>query len=836
MRSPIAVAVFLGAACSCLVGTAQAQIDEIIVTTRKTEESLQSVPVAVTALTRDFIEKQGVTTTADVVKMVPGVQFDQAFSAADTRISIRGINSERGRASVAVLVDGIDVSGENITSGGGSSLLNTRLLDLERVEVLKGPHSALYGRNAFAGAINYITRKPSMDEFEINTYGDVADFGTYDIRGSISGPLIEERLAVSLNGGTYSTDGFWSNNNPLQPTANVNLGGGESNGLRLGVLWTPTDRLSFLATVSYSEVKTEPRPVVKVGNANTCYLNEQQLPPGTPPDFTGNGTVSYCQWLGTVSSVDPADIGLSLSLRNNEPFRGSQDNTLLSYLKVDLDTDALTFKSLTSYLSNDAFLHEDVDFQVGYGTPVTRNGIDTFYTVENDYLDETETEYFSQEFTVESADWARGRWLLGVSGFWEETENADSSIGWFNHPDFPAAFPEFCVAQNPLDLACSYRDSVRLGTPAKTITRDTESYSVFGLISFDVTEKLRVTAEARYIRDEVEVGTNTSVDRVGQYILAVPIDFSLPLDQLPTSDVQKSDSVNPRFSADYQLSEDVMIYGSIAKGTKPAGFGTAQFALPQNTKVEQEKLWAYELGMKTEWFDRTLQANFALFFNDYTDRQLGITVRDPVSGWASSGITNAAGAETKGIEMDFVWRPLDPLTLGLAYAFVDATWTDFNYTDIRADSGGLRPKDQAICGNVVGDCAGGEVAGVPENAATLQANWTAPLAGDIEWFINAIGEYQDKRAVYDRVNTAYIDSRFIVDAQIGIQSESWSVQLYATNLFDDDTVRWGQGYQDFRDGLYGGGTGGEPRDESVMAFVPPPRVVGLRATWRFGMN
>ena len=189
MRSPIAVAVFLGAACSCLVGTAQAQIDEIIVTTRKTEESLQSVPVAVTALTRDFFEKQGVSTTADVVKMVPGVNFDQAFSAADTRISIRGINSERGRASVAVLVDGIDVSGENITSGGGSSLLNTRLLDLERVEVLKGPHSALYGRTAFAGAINYLTRKPSMDDFEINTYGDVADFGTYDIRGSISGPL-----------------------------------------------------------------------------------------------------------------------------------------------------------------------------------------------------------------------------------------------------------------------------------------------------------------------------------------------------------------------------------------------------------------------------------------------------------------------------------------------------------------------------------------------------------------------------------------------------------------------------------------------------------------------
>lgn len=813
---------------------AAAQIDEIIVTTRKTEESLQDVPVAVAAFSQEFIEQQGIRTTADVVKLVPGVQFDQAFSAADTRISIRGINSERGRASVAVLVDGIDVSGENITSGGGSSLLNTRLLDLERVEVVKGPQSALYGRNAFAGAINYITRQPSMDAFEVTTYGDVAEYGTYDVRGSISGPIIENRLAVSLNGGSFSTDGFYKNNSQLQPAANVDLGGVESNGLRLGVLWTPTDSFLLRANVSYSEVKSEPRPVVKVGEANTCYLNEQQLPPGTQPDFTGNGTVSYCQWLGTVSSVNPENIGLSLSLRNNEPFRGSQDNTWLSYLKADWEVGPVTVKSLTSFLDNDAFLNEDVDFQEGFGTPVTRNGIDTFYTVENDYLDETQTQYFSQEFTVESAEWARGRWLVGASGFWEETSNQDSSIGWFSHPDFPAAFPEFCVAQNALDLACSYRDSVRLGTPAKTIDRDTISYSVFALLSFDLTDRLSVTAEARYIRDEVEVTTNTSIDRVGQYILAVPIDFSLPLDQLPTSDTQKSDSINPRFSMDFRATDDVMIYGSVAKGTKPAGFGTAQFALPQNTKVDQETLWAVELGAKTSWFERTLQANVAFFFNDYTDRQIGVTVRDPISGWASSGIINAAGAETKGVELDFVWRPLDPLTLSLAYAYTDASWTDFNYTDIRKDSGGIRAKDQAICGNVTGDCTGGEVAGIPENSATVLANWTAPLTGDIEWFVNAIGSYQDERAVYDRVNGALIDSRFTVDARLGIQSGAWSVQVYANNLFDDDTVQWGQGYQDFRDGLYGGGTGGEPRDESVMAFLPPPRMVGLRATWKFG--
>ena len=127
------------------------------------------------AFSSDFIEKQGISTTQDVVNLVPGVQFDQSFSAADTRISIRGINNSRGRASVAMLVDGVDISGENVTAGGGGSLLNTRLFEIERIEIVKGPQSALYGRNAFAGAVNYVTKKPNMDAYEFKVDGEVAE-------------------------------------------------------------------------------------------------------------------------------------------------------------------------------------------------------------------------------------------------------------------------------------------------------------------------------------------------------------------------------------------------------------------------------------------------------------------------------------------------------------------------------------------------------------------------------------------------------------------------------------------------------------------------------------
>lgn len=805
-----------------------AAIEVMTVTTRKAEENIQDIPVSVTAIDAGTIEKRAISTTGDVVKLVPGVQFDQSFSAADTRISIRGINSERGRTSAAVLVDGIDVSGENITAGGGSSLLNTRLLDLERIEVVKGPQSGLYGRNAFAGAISYITRQPSMDDLEIRVYGDGADYSTYDLRGSISGPIVPGIFAMSFNAGIYSTDGYYDNNNPAVPAANVEVGGAESTGARLVALVTPSDSLSVTASISYTENESEPRAVAKVGNANTFYLMGTQLPAGTVPTFDAFGTMDYGQWLGTVSKIPEAGINLSISERTGAPFAGSEDDTLLTYLKVDWDMAGTTFKSLTSYLKNEAELQEDAEFQDGTGTFFMGAGL----SIANDYQDQTDTRYFNQEFTLESGNWDRGRWLVGVSGFWEETENVDTSLGWFNDPNLAFA-PGIC-GSSPFQFACGFAASAAAGVPPKTTDRDTTSYSAFGLVGFDITEDLRLTVEARYIRDEIEVTTNTAIDRVSQYIMNIPINFSFGAPPvLPAVDKQTSDTINPRIALDYSLTENAMLYGSVAKGTKPAGFGTSQFALPQNSRIRQEKLWAYELGAKTGWLDDTLQANVAVFFNQYEDRQVGVTVTDPNTGWPAAGIVNAAEAETKGIEIDLLWRPIDPLTLGLGYAYVDAEWTEFDFAAIRANSGGVTPKDMAICGNTAGNCSGAEVAGIPENALSLLANFTAPLTGDMEWFINTVAQYQDERAVYDRVNTAYIDSFWNVDAQLGVQTDTWSVQLYADNLFDDDTVRWGQGYQDFRDGMYGG-MGGQPRDETVFGFLPPPRVIGLRATYRFG--
>jgi len=829
-----------------------ASIEEIVVTTRRREENIQDIPVAVAAFNADFIEKQGVVSTKDVVKLVPGVQFDQGFSAADTRISIRGINNSRGRASVATLIDGVDISGENISAGGGSSLLNTRLLDLERIEVVKGPQSALYGRNAFAGALNYITKQPNMEELDGYLSFEAAEYNSVNARAGISGPVIKDVLALQANFAAFNSDGYYNNNYSFNDTDETDLGGNdqdlngyESVGGRVAALWTPTEKVSVTAALTYANDKSDPRAVAKFANANTFYDSDGNVLNGVSDPATPG--IAYGHWLGTVGDLKEDKVALSATGDGGE-FAGSEDERWLATLKLDWDIGGTTFTSLTSYLDNQATLAEDVDYQNGEGTNIVippfpqagfPYGVDQHFSVANDYLDKTDTKQFTQDFTLQSNSWERGTWLIGAQYFREEANNTDNSLGWFNGSDIDTLFLNFggpdipLCGSNPffMQVNCTYEDSAIAGIPAKTTDRDTTSYSLYGLVSFDFTEKLSATFEGRYIRDEIEVTTNTAIDRVSQYLLNYPIDLAGFAPQpvpLPISDKKTTSTFNPRVAVDYRFTDGLMMYGSVAKGTKPGGFGTTQFAIPQDARMEQETLWSYELGTKTSWLDSTLQANAAIFFNDYKDRQVGITVESPLTGWRASGVSNAGGQETKGIEADVLWTPTDILTLGLGYAYTDAKWTKFNYSEIRED--GATDKDKAICGNEDGDCSGARVAGIPEHAITLLGNVTAPINDDLEWFLNTTAQWQDKRSVSDQVNTAYVDSFWNVDAQLGLQNDKWNVMLFATNLFDNDTIQWGQNYQDFKDGMW---SFGQPRDEAVMGFLPAPRVAGVRASFKF---
>ncbi len=235
------------------------QIEEIVVTTRKKEENIQDVPIAVSAITAEQIQRQGIADLSDVAKSDPSVQFDRSFGPSDTRITIRGLSNTRGRSNVAFLVDNIDVTTENLIVAGSGLLANRRLLtDVERIEIVKGPQSALYGRAAFAGAINYITKEPG-DTFDGTARVDFAQDGFQQVDGAVGGP-ISDTLGMRLTGFWYNQDGHYINE-----MSGEDVGGSGGSGAALTFVSKPNDAIKIKARGEYSKEDFDPLPNFRVG-------------------------------------------------------------------------------------------------------------------------------------------------------------------------------------------------------------------------------------------------------------------------------------------------------------------------------------------------------------------------------------------------------------------------------------------------------------------------------------------------------------------------------------------------------------------------------------------
>jgi outer membrane receptor protein involved in Fe transport len=281
-----------------------AQMDEIIVSTRRREESLQDVPIAVTAIGAETIERQNLNSLEKIVALAPSVQFDNAFGPADTRITIRGLSNTRGRSNVAFLIDGIDVTTENLVTAGSGLLANRRLLnDVERIELVKGPQSALFGRAAFAGALSYTTKEPGPEpEGKIGV--DFAEDGQQQIDFAYETPImgLEDVLAMRVSGVWWDEDGRYEN-----AISGNDVGGTDGFGGSLTTVFTPTDALKIKARVEYTDEDYEPRPVVRVGgglpaelvaNADGSQDNTWQfqiINPGEPGNENGTAPIRITQ-------------------------------------------------------------------------------------------------------------------------------------------------------------------------------------------------------------------------------------------------------------------------------------------------------------------------------------------------------------------------------------------------------------------------------------------------------------------------------------------------------------------------------------------------------------
>jgi outer membrane receptor protein involved in Fe transport len=343
-------------------------LEDVVVTVRRIEEIETAVPLSTSVIGDEDIVRQGLTGLDDVVALIPGVTYDLGGFPNDTRPAVRGMQAERGRPSVAVMLDGLDLSGENLAISGGGAGVVPDLMDLERIEVVKGPQTTLYGRNAFAGAINYIAKKPS-DALEGRLTLEAAEYGQRRFEGMISGPIVDGLLGYRINAAVREGDGFWTN-----PVNGGPLGAEEFEGIAGALRFTPGVNWDINLRYRVSSTDNSDYPTAQIP-ANTRLPVPGGTftagPPGSPSlpcpgDLSGQpAPVFEACTRGTILGPIRAGIGdvqMGLNEETGEPPRGLELDQQILSLDAKWTTGFGTLRYTLGWIDNDSFIEADGDF------------------------------------------------------------------------------------------------------------------------------------------------------------------------------------------------------------------------------------------------------------------------------------------------------------------------------------------------------------------------------------------------------------------------------------------------------------------------------------------
>jgi outer membrane receptor protein involved in Fe transport len=806
-----------------------AQLEEIIVTTRKRAESLQEVPIVVTAITAETLQRKGIADLADITKYSTGLVLDEGFSKQDTRVIIRGLAPTRGRQNVAFLQDDIDISSEAVNTAGGSFVVNPRLFDIERVEVVKGPHSALYGRSAFNGAINYITKKPRQ-EFEGSFSADVGTYGKYEAKGSVSGPIVEDVLAAGITASGWNFDGFYRNS-----VTGAKIGGGNGAGVAGTAVLTPNDVLKFTGRLEYSEDDFDPDARTFITESTTINLptTATTVQPGFTQTVTGTTTSRIVA--GNIGDRDQhLPSRLSRNPRTGEDYPGSNRDIFRAMLRSEADFGGISLLSLSLYSDADSEQFHD---QLGQGdaTSPTVNALQEIHFVSNSKL-------ISQDLRLQSDDEESAfKWLAGGL-FWNEvTRHSNQGATCLS------ASGTCATILNQIDAFGAANPAT---FPARWV-RDTHHYSVYGMLEYKFTDALSISTEVRHTWEAETVhGPGAAATSVGcTSPLRVPGPNGTALCSPPTFTVTPTatnyvgsriagEFWSPRLTIDYKVTPEAMVYAAVAQAKKPGGtttLNTSGLLSVGGTLEPQiylpEKMLVYELGLKSDWLDNTLQINAAGFYQDFSDKQVPSTIIT-TAGLPQSGVTNI-GARVWGLEVDTAYAFTDELTGTLGYTFLDPKYSE---GIISSSAGNI-----ALAGNCTPvtlpgaarpqcflDLSGNQMENAPKHSLILGGQFKQPIGADLDWFVEADARYQSKRFT-DFYNRSFFDAYWNIDMRTGFSADVWEVTAYVNNLLDDDTIKTGIQSSNFNTGFIGSPT----LNNGFLANLPDRRQFGVRANYRF---
>lgn len=787
---------------------------EIVVTARKREESVQDVPFVVSVLTSDQIQSRGIATVEDIARNTPGLVFDRGISLQDTRPVIRGLPATRGRPPVGILLDGIDISAESLGNAGGGSLLNLRVLDVERIEVVKGPQSALYGRSAFAGAISYVSKRPD-DKFSGEVRGTYGRFGTVELGGAISVP-VSDAIGIRINANHAEFDGDYVN-----PNGGGRLNAYSTTGGAVAFEIGKSPDFNAFIRLSYSDYESSQPAMQSI----TGFIpgNVSRPGAGTPEAAAVAAGVAGGALTSALTSNVPARgrlrftgvTPLSLDPRTGRDFPGLDGDLFTATANLVADLGPFEAVYNFGYVRQNDRLIYDGDFFGRVPTALTggtAEPLNVFDVVDFD----NNLDLISNEVRLQSLSGGPLRWAIGGLHWFSDTQQESRSLRAIS--GFPLSGAPTLAA---LSAATLFRNSIG-NVPASPFRRKVDSLSVYGLIEYDLTSKLTVSAEARYLDEQTDVTRSNFVQAA---FAPIPAGFVNPVQRADVSD----DAFVPRFAINYKASDDLLFYASAAKGFKPAGISELDFASSLNdSRFLAETVWNYEAGFKSTFADGQILFNAAGFFMDWRDKQVSQLLEDPAApGGFRAAVVNAGQAEVLGIDASVVFQPkfLSGLTVDLAYTFLDTEYTDFtvfsnsnlavteasNCTVVRV---GARPICQVSYN-------GNRLERAPRHQLAGNLNYRAELSDDVALLLGGSVQYVGSRFLQE-VDRLILPSYVNVDAQLGVEFRTFTLQGYVTNLTKDTSVRTAQNNFDLA--TFGRG---------VQVYAPPQRVFGVRAIARF---
>ena len=665
------------------------QLEEIVVSASKTGLTrLQDTPMAVTAFDADQLAKSGVNDIKDLVEFVPGLNIAQA--QVNAQISIRGIGSSNIYAGsdpdVTMQIDGVYIA--------RPAAQFADFVDIDRIEVLRGPQGTLYGRNAVGGTINIISRAPG-DEFHAEEVLTGGNYGTVQEQGYVSGPLIRDKLQGSISVDYLRHDAYIQNIVP----GGHDIDTGNRGGFRAQLRYQPTS--DVVATTRFD--------LSLLGEYFPSYTTTLALVPGAPLQNSVVGDYRKVA-INTPQYTDNKSGGVS------EDIRWS--------INPHLDLTSITAGRFSNYnLTKD---NDGTELNSSAGVQVDRE------------------KSGQQEFDL-NAHYAA---FEAVSGIFLFTEHD------------PAQFQTIAPTSLTVYLP----------------TTNTKSGAIFTQGTYHLTSQLGLTAGLRYT-DEEKTGY-WDYHKYAQPAGTVLGSFT------PASNEQHYHATTPKFGIEWKAMPAMLLYGSATEGYKSGGMNYVATSVAAET-FAPEKIWSYELGAKTDWFERRLRLNVSAFKYDYSNLQVQALLQP---GLAT--ITNAATADVKGVEVELSAKPIPSLTLAADWSYLDARYSDFPRSSVPAPATAFltgSPRYDAALGTY--NAAGNYLNNAPPQSLALSAEYSHQLAGGASAFVRGESYWQEK-VYFDPTNVSIYSQAayWLFNASLGFASSDglWRAELFGKNLLNKE--------------------------------------------------